>query len=269
METAVRILEQFTNNHPAVAAAETEKLTDQQILEFFQTIPAELRARILAYMDRFRASFILKDADAATSVSLMQTMPESTLLDLLRILATPDKEELLNRLPNEHQQRFRQILNHSDDTVGAYVEPGVFTLYQHQQVSECIAQVKNHDQAIGSHIVVINTERKLVGNVSLKQLITADPDSKVSASMNQNPPSILADTTVSSTALRTSITQMPFYNIPVVNVEGTFLGVISLDRLTNLVEVERNVPKQALQAGSALGDLYQIGLFSLFRSTGV
>lgn len=268
MENYSRILEQFISNHPRAAAAEIEKLSDQEIMEYLVSIPTQLAAGFLIHMERFRAAGILNQLESSTSSTIMDAMPEIALLDLLRLQNHQDQAQLLAGLQSHKQNKLRDVLSYPDDCVGAYLDPGVFTLFQDQSIAESIEQMKNHSLQVYSYIMVIDSERKLTGYVTIKDLITTDPHAKIKSLTKDDPPSILADTVVSSPALTATISQLPFHNIPVVNVEGTFLGVISIDRLSKLEVDDKGLHRQALQAGSALGDLYQIGLLSLYRSTG-
>lgn len=268
MESYSRILEQFITSHPRAAVAEIEKLSDQEIMEYLVSIPSQLAAGFLVHMERFRAARILLQLEQPTSSAIMEAMPEISVLDLIRIQNLPDQEKLLSGLQAQKQNNLRDVLNFPGDCVGAYLDPGVFTLFQDQSVSESIEQIKNHTLQVYSYIMVIDSERKLTGYVTIKDLIKSEPQSKIRTIMKEDPPCILADTVVSSPALKATISQLPFHNIPVVNVGGTFLGVISIDRLSKLEVGDESLHRQALQAGSALGDLYQIGLLSLFRSTG-
>ncbi len=268
MESHSRILEQFISKHPRAAAAEIAKLSDQEIVEYLVSIPSKLAVGFLIHMERFRAARILKQIENSTASVIMEEMPEIALLDLLRLQNYQDQAQLLAGLQSHKQNKIREVLNYPDDCVGAYLDPGVFTLFQDQTVSESIEQIKKLTVQVNSYIMVIDSERKLTGYVTIKDLITAEPHAKIKSLTKDNPPSILADTIVSSPALTATISQLPFHNIPVVNLEGTFLGVVSIDRLSKHEVDDKGLHQQALQAGSALGDLYQIGLLSLFRSTG-
>jgi magnesium transporter len=219
-------------------------------------------------MDRYHAAKALEKIDPNIAGTLLENLPRTTAVDLIRLLNRQVRSQIIDGISPEIATDLQRILIYPSGTIGAYLNPEVFTLSQYFTVEESLQRIKSHALEVSSYIYVLDQEKKLAGFTSLKELIMVDVLKKVQLIMNTNPPSLLADTSISVSLLNDELWQGPFFQIPVVTIDNTFLGVVSKHHLANTDNTkEQAITRQAIQAGSALGDLYQIGLSSLFRSS--
>jgi hypothetical protein len=83
--------------------------------------------------------------------------------------------------------------------------------------------------------------------------------------MNPDPPKVLADMSISG-FLKGNAWIEPFNCLAVVDSKGIFLGMISREKLSEFNHKKKTPDKQAKETSLALGNLYQIGLLSIFRT---
>ncbi|GJM29831.1 MAG: hypothetical protein DHS20C17_24660 [Cyclobacteriaceae bacterium] len=268
MESDIKLLENYIVNHPRKAASIVEKLELEAAVELFADLPIKLSSGLLSNMDRYHAAITIGKIDVKLAGAILELTPRTVAVDLLRLLGEQNRHLITDQISPDIANELKRLLTYPKGTVGAHINPAVFTLIMDYTVEESMERVKAHAHEVNSYIYVLDLEKKLVGYVTLKDLIVADSQKKLQLIMDSNPPSLLADTSISDSLLNDGVWQGPFFNIPVVTIEGTFLGVVSKHHLSKAGSADdQAVTRQVIQAGSALGDLYQIGLSSLFRSS--
>lgn len=267
MTTEGKLLESFISNHTLEALALIEQQPDELVVVLLSQLPSGVTSRLLVQMDGFKAVRVLESMDPQLRAVLIEEVPVNTTSSMLRLVEEERRDNLLTGVSPDTAREILRLLNFPNHTVGSHLNPVVFTLNQNLSVYECLERIKAHQQPVGNQVPVLDSDHKLVGYTGLKELITANPDKKIRSIMNTDPPSILADTTVSENFIESQSWDEPFNRIPVVDSDGFFLGVVTRAGLTGAKPKKEIFNRQASQASVALAELYQIGLTSLFRST--
>jgi len=266
MDTDKRILERFINNHTSEALLMIENLDEEEIAVLLKSLSPELSSILLCQMDRFKAARCLEKIDPEIAIKLIETLTTSIAALILRQMDKNLRNSILDRLSSENSKSIHQILRYPDNTVGAYLDPLVFTLLQDLSISQGLERIKENQLHILSHIFVLSRDHLLVGFIELKELIKTDESKPIREVMNPNPPKILADMNINTLLEGWGGWDKSFPFLPVVDLHGIFLGVITWETLTNINKMEKTMDRHAQQASMALGDLYQIGFSSLIRS---
>ena len=262
-----KLVEAFVQNHPEEAVKLVEKQSDQNIGRLISVLPAATGSKLFNRLDLQRASQVLKIMDLPVASALLDHLPLSSASVLLRVLDHNYRDKLLATVSQDKQKQIIRSLNFPADSVGAHMDPAIFTLDQHLTVPECLERVTSYAEELGNYIMVTNESRQLIGYLRIQELLAADPKKKANNLLKSDIPAILADTRISENLLEDLNLDLPWNYFPVVDSEDILLGLISKSRLSQVKPTEKSSVRQAWQASGALAELYQIGLTSLFRST--
>jgi magnesium transporter len=265
MDTDLIIVESFIQNHSTDAEQIISEFDTDEILRLLKILSTETTSVLLTKMDRFRAADCIKKADLETAIQLIEPLdPLSTAL-IFRHLSGKYETSILEGLSSGKANSIKQILNYNENTVGAYHDPNIFTLYDDMSIHQALNEVKMNYQWVKSPIFVLSRDQRLVGYLDIKQLIINDPAHLIISVMNTDPPKIKADIDI-RTFTESRGWDESFSFMPVVSNSGIFLGVLYKQILSEDKIEEKFSERQARQTSIALGDLYQIGFGSIVQS---
>ena len=95
---------------------------------------------------------------------------------------------LLAKTSAETRRTINQLLKYPDDSAGSLMTTEYEALKLHLKVSEALQKIKNDgiDKETINTCYVIDRNRKLLGTVTLRSLLFADPDIEVGDIMTEN-----------------------------------------------------------------------------------
>jgi hypothetical protein len=114
-------------------------------------------------------------------------------------------------------------------------------------------------------VYVLNRDQVFTGYTNLRELMLAEPNTQIASVMHTDMGHL------SPKLNRTAILEHPdwhrFHALPVVNGKGVFLGALGYQTLRRLEHEESQGPRaeSAREAGTALAELYRIGVVGLLK----
>ena len=268
MDTDQKILERSIVDHMDDSLQVLESFQDDEIATFVEAIRVELAALLLAKMVQFKAARILSKVAQSTAVELLEKLPISVAKNLLLQIEESQRNKLLDLLPTQSSKQLRSILAYSKNTVGAYLDPFVFALTENHTAGEALAKIKNSKGPLLQQVFVINQQHKLVGVTELTELLSIDEKAPIYSILKTDPITISASMDVSALK-KAKLWDESLPYLPVADVDGVFLGIISKKTISDIKPEKQAADQNALQAGAALGDLYQMGFSGLLHSVKV
>jgi len=266
MEIENKILERFITNHTDDTIQVVEKLGTVELVEFLKSLPLDLSSLLLSKLNRLKASQCIEKADPSFAKKLLENCVPYISANILRILDQKKIQLLLEGISSEHSNAIRQILNYPENSAGAYLDSRVFTLKENVNIGEALDLIRENKNYVQSIVFVLSTEQILVGSIELKSLITGDSSRPIRSIMKKDLPKIVANIDIRA-LIDGKIDDEELPVLPIVDMHNVFLGIIDKKSISVLKSDKASKSKEIQQASLALGDLYQIGLSSLFRST--
>jgi magnesium transporter len=298
MNNETRVASEFVKTHPADAARTLERFQIEEIVKFLGELPPTLAARVVQQMDGVTAAQCLQLMELEHLVELVTELPIEITTLLLRRIDPSRCESILRQLPNEQAESLRLTLRYPQGTAGALMNPQVFTLPNDITATEALERVRKSlarhgvqsDQAQpprnpGFHrslqsesfdsakridqIYVVNRSGVLVGLIHTHQLMLAGGDERIVSIVQRNVGKLSPN--MNHQAILAHPGWRDFHALPVVNKQGVFLGAIDYQTLRQLDSdaTARRLSQRRDDAGSALGELYGIGLSALIRAASI
>lgn len=243
--------------------------------------PADI-AEQLSEADPEDVHGVLRALDAESGAAVFSHLPEPTQVAALRILARnecaslfsempPDDRALLYRhLPDELQERvmpalaraeredIRRLASYPEGTAGSIMTSDYATLSPDLTAGEAVERLRQAapDKETIYYAYVVNRARRLLGFVSLKDLIVARRDTRVRDLLHEDPVMIRADEDREEAARK--ISKYDLIALPVVNRDGSVVGIITHDDVIDVISAEHteDMEKLAAIAGSHDGADY-------------
>ena len=259
------LIRQFMQENSKAAARALEDLEPEKTAGFFNDTPVEWLLDVLPHMNPQWMSEVFDRMNQETLVQLFESMEISHLVLSIKMMNKDLAEVILNRLSEEKSVSVSRLIRYLDHSIGAHMNPEVFTLSVNLTVKEAMSAIKKHKNRVQPQLFVITTDRKLAGVMSLSDLITGDPGMEIKSMMNTKITSLSPETPIQSVLSHQE--WQDFYALPVVDNTSLFLGAISLETIRSIVVRSGNKGEDIGQLTiSALGELYRLGLAGLIRS---
>ena len=265
MDTDLILLERFIEEHPRQAAQAIEALEDAEVSAFIEEIPVELAARLISLMNIYKVAKCLKLVKMNLALEILERSDSQKTELLLRQANEDFRNELLGRLPSKLSAAMRQKLEYPAYSIGSLMVPLGFLLRKDMIVKDAIKVLKKEKEGILSNVCVVEEDGALAGMASIHSLLLANGTDQISAVMKTETPTFLANMPVES------VKNHPAWHenriIPVTDSSGKLVGNLTFEAAQrNNMETGREQAKSVMETGSALGELYLIGLTAFLQS---
>jgi magnesium transporter len=241
----------------AVARIEALRPRDQATL--FNELDPDEQDLLLPQMDPEDSADVLEelaDEEAATVAgrlgvrnlaNILDHMEPDEAADLLGDMPSDLSAEALHAMLKTEADEVRPLLIHADESAGGVMTAAEITLNAGMTVEQAIHHLRklSPDSETIYYLFVVDNENHLAGVVSLRDLIVAPPDTRLSAIMSKDLISIHAGADQEEAARLMS--RYDLLALPVVDAENHLLGVITYDDSFEVLEEE------------ATEDIYRLG----------
>jgi len=230
-----------------------ERLADSEpthIADLLTSIPADEAVIAFRLLPKNLAISVFDDMDGASQNQLLEAFSDQTARDFLEAMPPDDRTELLDEVPAKVARRLLQILSpdqrrvtlqllgYEEETAGREMTPLFVDLHSDMTVARALERVRQ--LAITRETVyecyVMDRRRYLIGMVSLKDLVIADPNAKVSDIMKPDPPFVSTHTDREEVARE--LREHDLLAVPVVDAEQRLVGTITYDDVADIMERE-------------------------------
>lgn len=254
--------------HPKDAAEYLSGLDDERIIDVLRVLPialardcfvyfdAELQERIVVGSGRERVRALLSAMSSDDRAEFFENLGERVRDSILPLLAKAAKEDLLRR----------EL--YADDQVGSILSTDYCVLTPDLTAPQAIDEVRRQaaDKDTIYYSYVVDADGRLVGIVSLRDLILARAHHTVARIMRTGPVSVFADDDQELAADR--IRDYGLIAIPVVDREQRLLGIVTHDDAAEVAveEAAEDIEHLAgITRDDELQDYESESVFSHFR----
>ena len=242
--------------HPATVAEFSEGLDDAEIWRLLDALPVERQAEVFPYYPMPRQVDLVKAADRQHLGPLLEWMAADNRDDLLRELDPELVEEILPLVAKAERHDIRMLLSCPEDSAGALMTTEYASLPADITAGEAVTRLRSQAPNSESiyYIYVLDAERKLVGFVSLRDLILAKPTALVSELMQRDPINVRVEEPREQVVQK--LARFDFIAIPVVDDRNRLVGIVTHDDVLDAVRQEATDDAQRIAAVTPLGESY-------------
>jgi magnesium transporter len=256
--------------HPATVAEFSAGLEDRELWQMLDAVPVERQAEVFPYYPLARQVDLVKAGDRAHLGPLLEWMAADNRDDLLRELDPELVEEILPLVAKAERHDIRMLLSCPEGSAGSLMTTEYASLPADITAGEAITRLRSQAPNSESiyYIYVLDAERKLLGFVSLRDLILAKPTSLVSELMQRDVISVRVEEPRDKVV--ELLARFDFIAIPVVDDRNRLVGIVTHDDVLDAVRQEATDDAQRIAAIAPLGESYlEAALVSMTWKRGV
>ncbi len=225
--------------HPSEIAKILELLKDSKRQILINLLPVDIASEAISEMDpESHPEKLLESLNKDLVTNIVEELSYDDATDIVSQLSEEKRDEILDRIDEEDAAEIRKLLNYSEDTAGGLMSTEIVKVHFALTKKDALEEVAHQSEEIESFyaIYVIDDFNKLVGTVSLKNLIKAKPQVKIFDLLDEDLVYVEADTDQEEVAKLLSQYNLP--GIPVVDSERVLLGIVSFDDVIDVLEEE-------------------------------
>ena len=232
----------------------------------FESLPRE-------QMDNF-----FLELDAKSQSELVLALPEGVRRLYIRLLAPDDVADLIQESPGRNREQLLELLDdmtrqearaplaYREDVAGGLMNPRFARLRPNASIDEAITYLRQQLSRVETiyYAYALDEDQRLLGVVSLKDLVAADPAKKVEDVMKIKVFKVSEATDLKGIAHL--LTTHGIEAIPVVDERGRMKGVVTADDVIEVLREEDTADMQKVSGMEALeGPYLETGFLAMIR----
>ena len=231
-----RAVEELEEMHPADIAELYNNLDLEDFDYLFKLLDEEKRADVLMELDEEDRLKILSEMPAEEIAKQIDHLETDDAVDLIQQLDKDEREEVISHIDDVEQAGdIIDLLKYDEDTAGGLMGTEMIVVNENWSMPECIRQMRMQAEDMDEiyYVYVVDNDYKLRGTLPLKMMLTHPSVSKIKHVMEEEPPSVKADTPIDEVAL--DFEKYDLVAMPVVDSIGRLLGRITVDDVMDQV----------------------------------
>lgn len=238
------------NSLPADVADALDQFTTEKTSDLLMLLEQELRAGLFAHFPALRQDLLLQALPREAVVDLFERMPSDDRADMFKRLNEDARQRLLPALAKVERDDILKFAAFPEGSIGSVMTSDYATLNPCMTVTEALAMLRSSapDKETIYEIYVQDAERRLLGTVSLRELVLANPDAVIGELMRADP--VFARSKWPREQAAELIRRYDLLALPVVCSDGTMVGIVTVDDAMD-IQKDREASQLARFGGTA------------------
>lgn len=215
--------------HPADIADILEELDNKDRLLILKSLDEETAAEAMEEMEPEVQATTIRHMDSDDVADILENMNPDDAADLLNMMPEDKASEVLGLMEPEEAKDVRELLEYDEGSTGSIMTTEFVHVTAGSTASDVFKKLRDssHDIDMIYYVYVLNEAGQLIGVMSLRDLLMADPDGRVTEFMERELLTITPDSTVEECA--SLLSKYDLLAVPVLAEDGEMLGIVAVD----------------------------------------
>jgi len=249
------------------------------IAEAIEGLPEAIQALAFRLLSKDEAIEVYEHLDSTVQQALIEEFKRQDVLDIVDKMSPDDRVRLFDELPAKivnrlleqlspaERQATAQLLGYEPDTAGRIMTPEYISLKEGFTVTQALERIRRLANVTETiyYLYVTDAARRLTGTLSLRELVTAQPQQTIGEIMTREAVFVYTDTDQEEVAR--AIQRYDFLAVPVVDREQRLVGIVTVDDVIDILEQETTEDIYAVGGGVQSGgdNYFQTDLLTVAR----
>lgn len=239
---------QLIRRHPAEIADILAALREDEAVELLRRLYLRrAAAEPLGEMEPDEAARLLAELNREDAAHILSHMEPDDAVDLLAELPPETVQDILSRLEARAAKELRELLAFPPDTAGGLMSTEVVALPGEMTAEKAIQQLRAMAEEAETvyYAYVVDRGERLLGVLSLRDLVLARPDTPLRALMKSD--AVTLPVIMDKEEVARAFDKYNFLALPVVDSGGRLLGIVTIDDVIDVIREEAT--EDALKLG--------------------
>lgn len=241
-----RVLTEF---HYADIAEILDEVDLDEAMYVIKLLDSETTSEVLMELDEDNREKVLRNLSSKEIANEVGALDTDDAADIIAELSEERQREVIHHIEDEgHKAEITELLAYDEDTAGGLMAKELVKVYETWTVEGCLRRIRGQAKDVTRvhSIYVVNKQNKLVGRLSLKDLIVAKSSEKIADIYIKSVDYVKVDEDPEEVAK--IMAKYDLEAIPVVDDEMVLLGRITIDDIIDVLREEADKDYQ-LAAG--------------------
>ena len=225
--------------HYADIAEILDELDQDEAVYVIKLLDSETTSDILMELDEDIREKVLENLSAKEIAEEIEELDTDDAADMISELPEERQEEVISNIEDEeHKAEIEELLAYDEDTAGGLMAKELVKVYETWTVAGCMRRIRGQAKDVTRvhSIYVVDKQERLIGRLSLKDLIVAKSEQKIAEISNSSVDSVNVHDDAEEV-----VKVMQKYDleaIPVVDDQQVLLGRITIDDIVDVMKEE-------------------------------
>ena len=233
------ILETFSNYHHADIAEIIEELNSEEATYIIKLLDSEKTSDVLMELDDDYREKILKNLSIKEIAEEVEELDSDDATDIISELPEEKQKKVISKIIDaEHKADIKELLKYDEDSAGGLMAKELIKVNENWTVTRCVKEMRSQASEVTRvhSVYVVDNDDILLGRLSLKDLLVANPKTKIKSIYKKNVDHVYDIDSAESVA--STMQKYDLGAIPVVNKKKKLLGRITIDDIVDLIKEE-------------------------------
>ncbi|KUK73611.1 magnesium transporter MgtE N-terminal domain-containing protein [Methanobacterium sp. 42_16] len=221
--------------HPADIAEIVDQLSINDSIAVLNSLDEEIAADTLEEIAPEKQVSLFEEMETKRAADLLEEMSPDDAADLIGDLSDDRAQELLEMMDPEEAKDVEHLLKYPEDTAGGIMTTEFAAVSDEFTAKETLNELRKLAKEIESiyYIYALSKSGDLVGVISFRELLLADPEQKLKDFMQSD--LITLDVMEKEHEVAKKIAKYNLIALPVVKEENKIKGVVTVDDAIDIV----------------------------------
>lgn len=262
----VALRELLSELNPADLAELFNEMDALQVPLVFRILPKDLAGDTFAYMETDTQQLLIKSFSDVELREIINDLWLDDTVDIIEEMPANVVARILQSANPSLRRQINELLKYPEDSAGSIMTVEYVSLNKNLTVGQCFEKIRR--EGINKETVYtcyVTEKRKLIGTVSVKDLLLAEQDISVSEIMETNLISINAYEDKEIVAQMFS--KYDVLALPVVDHDDRIIGIVTVDDAMDVMEDEATEDIERMAAITSSDKAYlKTGVFSIWKT---
>ena len=233
------ILETFSNYHHADIAEIIEELNSEEATYIIKLLDSEKTSDVLMELDDDYREKILKNLSIKEIAEEVEELDSDDATDIISELPEEKQKKVISKIIDaEHKADIKELLKYDEDSAGGLMAKELIKVNENWTVTRCVKEMRSQASEVTRvhSVYVVDNDDILLGRLSLKDLLVANPKTKIKSIYKKNVDHVYDIDSAESVA--STMQKYDLGAIPVVDKKKKLLGRITIDDIVDLIKEE-------------------------------
>ncbi len=242
----------FESLHPSDIAEILAKLDPERIAEIVKVLDAKHGIAVFEQLPLAQQSQVLRIVGRKEMIRLLEDLSSDDRVDVIRHLPPETVDEILPLMAQAERDDVRKLLQYQEGTAGSVMTTEYASLPPAITVGEAIQTIRHvaPERETIYVIYVVDPDRKLLGTLSLRDLVIAKPEVRIEDLMNPNP--VFMRVTDDREDVARALGKYDLIAIPIVDDDHRLVGIVTHD---DVIDIQRQEQTEDVHRMGAVGRL--------------
>lgn len=244
-----------------------EDVKPKELAKLFRLFPKDDAADVFAYLPVEVETELINHFKESEIVELIDEMHADDATDLLEEMPSNVVVRLLKKCSEETRTDINKLLNYPDSSAGSIMTVEYAELKESLTIDKAISRLRDESEEYETvnTCYVIDKRRKLVGYITIKDILFARPDKIVSEITNTDVISV--STLTDQEEVAQMFKKYDINTMPVVDSENRLVGIITIDDIVDVLEEETTEDMEKMAAILPTSKPYlKTGIFETWKT---